>query len=283
VVQRREVDANGLTFDVREAGPGDGEPVLLLHGFPETSYMWRGLMAALAENGYHCTAPNMRGYSSGARPEELEAYNYEHLVADVHAIAGAVGFDRYHLIGHDWGAIVGWGVVSDDDSRIASWSALSVPHYRSFAEAVRDDPDEEFYRTILKVLVDPATASGMSADHASAMRAFWTSSVPDEIEHYSSHFADPAALQAALNYYVASRSHARALDGPFEFGPVSTPTLQLWGKDEVAISRGSVDGAAKHMTGPYRRVDLEAGHWLVQEQPDQVRDEILVHLKENAL
>lgn len=278
-----ELAANGFTFTCREARPDDGAPVLLLHGFPETSYMWRGLMASLAENGYRCLAPDMRGYSSGARPAELEAYNYEHLVSDVHAIAEAAGFDRYHLIGHDWGAIVGWAVVCSDDSHIASWTAMSVPHYRSFAEAVRDDPEEEFYRGILKVFVDPDTAAGMSADGAKAMRAFWTSSAPDEIEEYASVFGDPAALQAALNYYVACRSHARALDGPFEFGPVSTPTLFLWGKDDVAIRPMCVDNAARYMTGPYRRVDLDAGHWLVQEQPEQVRDEVLRHLKENAL
>jgi pimeloyl-ACP methyl ester carboxylesterase len=282
-VTTREIAANGLTFSAREAGPDDGEPVLLLHGFPETSYMWRGLMAVLAENGYHCIAPNMRGYSSGARPEELEAYNYEHLVADVHAIADAVAFDRYHLIGHDWGAIVGWGVVAHDAPKVASWTALSVPHYRSFAEAVRDDPEEEFYRGLLVNFVDPNTAPQLSADGAAPMRVFWTSSAPDEIDDYVSVFAQDGALQSALNYYVACDKHARALDGPFEFGPVDTPTLLLWGKDDIAIRPMSVDGAAKYMTGPYRRVDLGAGHWLVQEQPDQVRDEILAHLKENAL
>jgi pimeloyl-ACP methyl ester carboxylesterase len=282
-VERRELDARGLTFSVREAGPPDGEPVLLLHGFPETSHMWIGLMEALAENGYRCLAPDMRGYSSGARPEGADNYHYEELVADVFAMADAAGFDRFHLIGHDWGAIVGWAVVCTDDSRIASWSALSVPHYRSFAEAVRDDPEEEFYRGLLVNFVGPDMAPALSANGAEPMRVFWTSSAPDEIDDYISVFAQPGALQAALNYYVACAKHARALDGPVTFGTVSTPTLFLWGKDDVAIRPMSVDGAAKYMSGPYRRVDLEAGHWLVQEQPEQVRDEILAHLKEHAL
>jgi pimeloyl-ACP methyl ester carboxylesterase len=279
----REIEARGLTFVARETGSEGGEPVLLLHGFPETSYMWRGLMASLSDAGYHCLAPNMRGYSPGARPTDVEAYNYEEVGADVGAIAEAAGFDRFHLIGHDWGALAGWCALSIDPSRIQSWTSMSVPHYRSFAEAVRDDPEEEFYRGLLKAFVDPNTAPGLSADGAAGMRAFWTSSAEDEIEDYASVFGDPGALQAALNYYVACRSHARALDGSFEFGPVATPTLLLWGKDDVAIRPTSVDGAAQYMTGPYRRVDLDAGHWLVQEKPDQVRDEILVHLKENAL
>jgi pimeloyl-ACP methyl ester carboxylesterase len=282
-VEERELAANGMTFSVREAGPPDGEPVLLLHGFPETSHMWIGLMSALAENGYRCAAPNMRGYSSGARPEGAENYHYEILASDVFAIADALGFERFHLIAHDWGSIVGWAVLSVDDSRIASFSTLSIPHYRSFAEAVRDDPEEEFYRGLLVNFVDPNTAPALSQNDAGGMRVFWTSHAPEEVDDYVSVFKEPYALQAALNYYVACDKHARALDGPVAFGPVSTPTLLLWGKDDIAVRQRMVDGGAKYMSGPYRRVDLDAGHWVIQEQPDQVRDEILAHLKENAL
>jgi pimeloyl-ACP methyl ester carboxylesterase len=282
-VTTRDLAANGFTFTARETGSDDGEPVLLLHGFPETSHMWTGLMSSLAENGYHCVAPNMRGYSSGARPEGADNYHYEILVSDVFAIADALGFDRFHLIAHDWGAIVGWAVLSKDDARIASFTSLSIPHYRSFAEAVRDDPEEEFYRGLLVNFVDPNTAPALSADGATGMRVFWTSHTEDEIDDYVSVFAQPYALQGALNYYVACDKHARALDGPVEFGPVSTPTLLLWGKDDVACRQAMVDGGAKYMSGPYKRVDLEAGHWIIQEQPDQVRDEILPFLKENAL
>ena len=279
----RELEANGMTFDVREAGPPDGDPVLLLHGFPETNHMWLGLMESLAENGYRCVAPNMRGYSSGARPEGAEHYHYEILVSDVFAIADALGFDRFHLIAHDWGSIVGFAVLSVDDSRVASYTTLAVPHYRSFAEAVRDDPEEELYRGLLNNFVDPNTAPTLSANDAVAMRAFWTSHAPEEVEDYVSVFKQPYALQAALNYYVACDKHARALDGPVAFGPVSTPTLLLWGSDDIAIRPASVDGAAKYHSGPYKRVDLEAGHWVIQEQPDRVRDEVLAFLKEHAL
>lgn len=282
-MEPRTVAANGMTFDVREAGPPDAEPVLLLHGFPETSHMWIGLMTSLAENGYRCAAPNMRGYSPGARPEGAEHYHYEILVSDVFAIVDALGFDRFHLIAHDWGSIVGWAVLSTDDSRVASYTTLSVPHYRSFAEAVRDDPEEELYRGLLVSFVDPNTAPTLSANDAVAMRAFWTSHPPEEIEDYVSVFKQPYALQAALNYYVACDKHARALEGPVAFGPVSTPTLLLWGKDDVAIRSSAADGAERYMAGPYKRVDLDAGHWVIQERPEQVTAEVLAFLKEHAL
>ena len=107
-IETGEVRANGMVFTCRRAGPATGEPVILLHGFPETSHMWSGLLPALAAAGYRCIAPDQRGYSEGARPEGVEHYATTALVADVLAIADAEGFDRFHLIGHDWGAVVGW-------------------------------------------------------------------------------------------------------------------------------------------------------------------------------
>ena len=100
----RDVGANGLTFRCREAGVG-GEPVLLLHGFPETSHMWVRLMGELSDKGYHCLAPDQRGYSPGARPADVADFGYPQLAADTLGIAKAAGFDRFHLVAHDWGAL----------------------------------------------------------------------------------------------------------------------------------------------------------------------------------
>lgn len=278
--ERRRLEANGLTFDLRESGPTDGEPVLLLHGFPETSRMWEGLMESLAHDGKRCAAPNLRGYSAGARPTGAEHYRYEALVADVFGIADALGFEQFHLVAHDWGAGVAWALLATDGSRVASFTSLSIPHYRAFAEAVRDDPDEEAYRRMMDSFLRPGAAEALAADSCAGLRTAWTSHTADEIDDYVSVFSEPGALQAALNYYIACDRHARALDGPLEFGPVSTPTLLLWGTEDFAIRRRSVDAAEAYMTGAYRRVDLDAGHWVVQEQPDRVNAEISAFLAE---
>ncbi|MEX2394686.1 MAG: alpha/beta hydrolase, partial [Actinomycetota bacterium] len=145
------------------------------------------------------------------------------------------------------------------------------------------DPEEELYRGLLKGLVDPNTAGFMSANGAEALKAAWTDASETEIEDYCSVFGDVDAMQAAMNYYVACRSHARALDGPLTFGDVSTPTLLLWGKNDLYIRPTSLELAKPFMKGSYRVVELDAGHWLIQEREDEVRDEILTHLKENPL
>jgi pimeloyl-ACP methyl ester carboxylesterase len=274
------IEAGGMTYRARESG--EGEPVMLLHGFPETSAMWAGLMSSLGGEGYHCVAPDQRGYSPGARPADVDAYRYEDLGGDVFRFADALGWDRFHLIGHDWGAGAGWCALAIDESRIASWTAMSVGHYRAFAEAVRDDPDEEPYRAFLNGM--NADLPGlMAANDCAVMRGVWAGP-PEEIDDYVSVFRDPAAFEAALNWYHASRMHMRCLeDDSFTFGPVSTPTLLLWGKNDPYVRTQSVDRAADHMSGPYRRVDLDAAHWLIQERPDECRTEILRHLKENAI
>ena len=282
-MQMRDIEANGLTFRCRETG--DGEPVMLLHGFPETSHMWIRLMGELADAGYHCLAPDQRGYSPGACPDDVDAYRYEELGGDVLAIARAAGFDRFHLVGHDWGAGAGWCVLAIDPSPIQSWTAMSVAHMKAFAQAVEDDPEEELYRGFLAALGDLSTAEGMAADDCAGLRAgAWTSSSPDEVAEYVSVFRDPKTMQAAINWYVAGRMHKRLLDDPsFELGEIKSPTLLLWGRNDPYCRRMSVDLAEPYMKGPYRVVELEAGHWLIQEAYEQVRDEILKHLSANAL
>ncbi|MEA3055414.1 MAG: hypothetical protein QOD30_846, partial [Actinomycetota bacterium] len=127
------------TFEARVAGPDDGEPVLLLHGFPQTSYSWRAQLEALGAAGYRAIAPDQRGYSPGARPTEVEAYAIEHLVADVVGMADALGLERFDLVGHDWGAAVAWATAITRPDRVRSLAALSVPHPDAFRRALQGE------------------------------------------------------------------------------------------------------------------------------------------------
>ncbi len=248
--------------------------------------MWEPLMTTLAEAGYHCLAPDQRGYSAGARPADVDAYGYPQLAGDVLAIARAAGFDRFHLIAHDWGACVSWGVLSADPGRVASYVAMSIPHYRAFARAVWEDPVEELYRGFLELFTadDRAAELVMEADDFAGLRAAWAAHDPGEVDDYLSVFRQPGALTAALNWYRASRAHRRALDdGSFVFGAVDTPTTLIWGRDDPYVRRMSVDLATEYMTGPYRVVELDAGHWLVQEQPDAVTAAVVEHLARHRI
>ena len=124
-----QIRARGVSFRARVAGlGGDGPALLLLHGFPETSIMWDPLIEAAEPAGFRVVAFDQRGYSPLARPDGVDAYRLPELVADVFAVADAVGFERFHLVGHDWGAIVGWRAAGQDRERILSFASLSIPH-----------------------------------------------------------------------------------------------------------------------------------------------------------
>jgi len=285
MIEIRDIEANGMTFRCRVAGDG-GEPVVLLHGFPETSHMWTELMPRLAEAGYHCLAPDQRGYSPGARPHGVESYNYRALVSDVFALADAMAFGRFHLIGHDWGALVGWAALGVDEAkRIASYTSLSIPHALAFARAVYDDPEEEPYRQILGMLLTEGVFETMvQQNNGAALRGAYTHSTPEEIDEYIAVLSAPGAMKAAASWYRASRAHKRSVeDADAPFGPVTAPSLLIWGKDDAYVRRMSIDLAPEYMRGPYRVVELDGGHWIAQEHPERVASEAIAHLSGNPI
>jgi pimeloyl-ACP methyl ester carboxylesterase len=271
-IRTRQITARGFTFDALEAG-SDGEPVLLLHGFPDTSLEWAGLMPVLAAAGYHCLAPDQRGYSPGARPAEVDAYKYEELVADAFAFGSELG-ERFHLIAHDWGANIAWLMLQKDPSRIASYTSLAVPHYQVWARAVYNDPDMAGYLSMLNTWMTPG--KGEAFWTASAMRNMWTAKPADLREATIAHMTEPGAMTAALNWYRASDGHKAVLN---DFAPweVDVPTLLIFGSDD--IGQNTVTDTKALMTGFFRVVQPKGGHFIVDEQPQIVADETLAHLR----
>jgi pimeloyl-ACP methyl ester carboxylesterase len=277
MITTREIQARGFTFRALEAGSG-GEPVLLLHGFPETSLMWTDVMTALAGAGYHCLAPDQRGYSPGARPAEVDAYSYEELAADVLALGRSMG-ERFHLVGHDWGAILCWVTAAIDPSPLASLTAMSIPHYAAWARCVYDDPAMQFYRDRLlgTWMEEGAGEASISPDW---LRTIWAAKPQDRAEEEIARLTEPGAITAALNWYRASRGHKRALED-FEIGPVSVPTLLICSTDEA--KGRPVQDAAPLMTGEYRVAALEGTHFIVDDQPQRVAEETIAHLRAHPI
>lgn len=266
---------------MRVAGRDDGDPVMLLHGFPETSIMWEDLMIRLAEAGYRCAAPNQRGYSAGARPEAIQAYAGNELVADVFALADALGWERFHLVAHDWGAAVGWQALQHAPSRIVSFSALSIPHYRAFAESSWEDAETADYRGFLELVLGPEGAAerALSQSDMAGLRSTWVGDART-IEDYVETLSQPSALRSVLAWYRASQGHRSILQSlPDASETISVPTVVIWGRRDLYVHRGAVDRAARFMAGPYHVVELDAGHWLAQEAGPQVLAAVLSHLE----
>lgn len=130
------------TFDALAAGPEGGPAALLLHGLPECAEQWEHQLAALARAGYRAVAFDQRGYSPGVRPAGVGGYGPEELIGDVLAVADALGWPRFDLVGHDWGSAVAWMTAAADPGRLRSLTAVSTPHGAALVQALRDDPDQ---------------------------------------------------------------------------------------------------------------------------------------------
>src|ERR687892_2466654 len=126
-VRSTQITVGAHTFDALADGPDDAELVLLLHGFPQTSASWREQIEALAAAGHRAVAPDQRGYSPNARPTDVAAYAMPELVGDVLELADALGAERFHLVGHDWGGAGAGRGAGRPPGRPPSPSGLPAP------------------------------------------------------------------------------------------------------------------------------------------------------------
>lgn len=277
-IEIKELSANGMTFRCRVCGlENSGEPVILLHGFPETSHMWEGVLISLASQGYRCLAPDQRGYSPGARPKDIADYHITEIASDVIALADAVGFQKFHLVGHDWGAGCGWTVVQLYGDRVNSWSALSVPHMAAFKTAKKTDPDQKqrsWYMDVFQIPIIPEVFFGFAV--ARKPSSLWKST-DEEVADYLTVFKKFDARKATLNWYRANQNSS------IQYDDVFLPTLLIWGNQDNAIGRAGVAMTKQFMQGEYSLIELDAGHTLVQQQFERVNQEILNHIQRHPI
>lgn len=273
-ITRTTIEAGGLVFDARVAGPRGGSPVLLLHGFPESSLEWEAQLVALARAGYRAVAPDLRGYSPGARPPAVSDYALETLAGDVFAIADALGFARFHLVGHDWGAAIAWEVAGEQPERIVSLTAVSVPHPTAFALALANDPDQQAKSTYITFFRQPGVAEQtLLASDAAVLRGIYGDGPASaHADDYVALLSEPGALTAALNYY-------RALGLTSSTGPTTVPTLYVWSTGDTALGRYGAERCGDYVDAPYRfAIIAGVSHWLPEDAADELSALLLEHL-----
>lgn len=275
------ISANGYEFRARVAGSnGDAPTVILLHGFPVTSAMWDPMIMPLVNAGYRVIAFDQRGYSPGARPDEIADYVIPNLVSDVIAIADAVGVDKFHLVGHDWGSAVGWNVVLLHPERVASWTGLSIAHPAAFAEALLNDADQQSRSSYFALFTMPFVPEALfTFNNLLVLQGLYSTMPALEQQEYQAVFSEPYALTSALNWYRAAGEGIGL--SPGLINETSTPTLFIWGNQDEAVGRSAIESQEKYMTGFYREIELDADHWLMATHADEVTAALLEHLNSN--
>ena len=271
-MEELELVVGDLRFRAMAEGPEDGELVLLLHGFPQSWWEWRHQMKALGAAGWRAVAPDQRGYSAGARPEGVDAYHVDRLVEDVLGMADALGVARFHLVGHDWGAIVAWHVAVAAPERLHTLTIVSVPHPAAWARAMVDPTSEQAAKsTYIAGFQAPGAGDGLVADGGVGLRfAFQASGLDDDVEEHVRVLTQPGAVEAALNWYRAFDFTAGSL------GDVEVPTLFVWSTDDIAIAQEGAAWTADHVIGPYRfEVFDGVSHWVPEVAADRLSELLL--------
>ena len=259
------VDARGCTFDVTRRRSDGRRPVLLLHGFPQTAASGTTVVPALHAAGLRTYAPDQRGYSPGARPDEVAAYRLPELVADVVAVLDALGLDAAHVVGHDWGAIVAWALAAWHPDRVRTLTAVSVPHPAAMAHALATDAEQKERSAYIRLFRRPGKAEKvLLADDAAAAAADAARRGEPDAGRGGGRvrrpmLSAPGALTAALNWYRAMRCGDRRV------GPVGVPTTYVWSDGDVAIGRTAAEACARvrhrrlPLRGAARRDALDPG------------------------
>jgi pimeloyl-ACP methyl ester carboxylesterase len=274
------IAANGFLFNLRAKGlQNKGENLILLHGFPESSIMWDTLLAKADSAGYRVIAFDQRGYSPQARPSQIADYQLDKLSSDVLAIANALKFKKFHLVGHDWGAAVGWATVMKAPARIKSWSALSIPHLKTFFEAVLNDPEQQKRSAYFRFFQKPNEAEqAFLSNEQAGLKKMLANLPPHHLQTYLRIFAEPGAFTAALNWYRAMNIEKTVLDSRFT-KPIICPTLFIWGTQDVVVNPAIIPQQKKLIIADYQELSLDCDHAIIQSKPQEVCKAILHRVK----
>jgi len=276
-IEHQVLRLGAFDFDIDLAGPASGPLVLLLHGFPETSRMWVPLMERLAAEGFHCLAPDQRGYSPGARPDDVAQYSVDKLGDDVLAIADAMGFSEFHLVGHDWGSGVGWGLALARPERILTWTSLSIPHIAAFGAAIANDPDQQQRSSYMLLFRTPWLSEQLFAfNRLNLMRSvIYAEHHQRQVDEYLALFREPGAITAALNWYRATSPE------DLESLSMTRPVLFIWGNQDPAVGRAAVDGQRPYLPDDYRELELDAGHGLMETHAEVIVAAVIAFVEDH--
>jgi pimeloyl-ACP methyl ester carboxylesterase len=268
---------DGLVFDVRDGGPADGDPVVLLHGFPQDSAAWTAVAGDLHAAGLRTLAPDQRGYSPGARPPARTAYRLRELTADVLALLDAAELGSAHVVGHDWGGIVGWALAAWHPERVRTLTSLSVPHPTAMAKAfvTSDQALRSYYMALFQVPVLPEWAL-LAVGGEPLRRVFLRGDLPPDVaDHYVERMRQPGALSGALAWY-----RALPLDARDPVGRVRVPTLHVWSTGDAFLGRAATEQTRRFVDAPYRLEVLEGvPHWIPELAPDRVAELVTEHVR----
>ena len=284
--------STGIELDVVDIGPRDAPALIFLHGFPESHRTWRHQLPHFADR-FRCIAPDQRGYRGSSKPQDVASYTPDQLIADIFAMADALGVGEFTIVGHDWGGAIAWGVALGGQpgglhpawaGRVTRAVIANAPHPAIFQRLLATNADQRAASQYIRTFRDPAS-DAIIADHgiagllAHAFAGLVPSGgiqPPDEIARLLKDWEDRDACRAMINWYRASPVTVPAMDEPYDAPPavpfptLAIPTLVVWALDDVALPPCNLDGI-EELVPDVTIVEVSGcGHFVPWEAPDAV-------------
>jgi pimeloyl-ACP methyl ester carboxylesterase len=263
---RAETGEAGIEYEVT----GTGRPVILLHGFPDSGRLWRHQVPALADAGFRVIVPDLRGYGRSDKPGAAGAYAFPSLVADVMAVLSDAGAERAHVVGHDWGAALGWVFASLVPDRVGHLAVLSVGHPSTFRRTF-EQREKSWYMLLFQF---PGVAEQWLSGNDWANFRSWARH-PDA-EAVITELEATGSLTPGLNWYRANVPPESWIAPPVVLPAVRAPTMGIWSSGDMALTETQMTDSAQSVAGPWRYERIDGpGHWVQLEAPDKVNELLL--------
>lgn len=289
-IRHDRIDVGRLSLHVASAG--SGRIVILLHGFPEFWFTWRNQVDALVDAGFAAVMPDLPGYNLSDKPKGVGAYAPARICADIEALIRAVAGDEpVALVGHDWGAAIGWQILERRRTRLSHFAALSVPHPASVIRAALTSPRQLLNFSYQYFFQIPALPERLlRAREFAVLRTFLPrvavrhdAFTADDLELYVEAWSRPGALRAAVNYYRAlyRTNPFRSATGGAASGAFPRAML-IWGENDHIFIRRAVEGSRRHVPALDIVYVPEAGHFVHLDNPPAVNDLLIGFLRTDA-
>jgi pimeloyl-ACP methyl ester carboxylesterase len=280
MVRPRPAAPGPVRLHVQDQGAdeGAGEPVLLLHGWPDDHTLWRDQVAALTAAGHRAIAPDLRGFGASDKPADVSEYGMLHVVADLLGVLDRLDLPAVHVVGHDWGGAIGCTLAALAPRRVSSLSCLAVGHPGAIRSAGWEQREKSWYMLLFQF---PGLAERwLSQDDFANLRAWGRHPRIDEVV---ARLREPGALTAGLGLYRAVLPPESLLGPAPALPPIMAPTMGIWGTEDFALTERSMTGTEQYVAGEWRYERIEgAGHWMMLDAPDTVSSLLLDFIGSHA-
>jgi pimeloyl-ACP methyl ester carboxylesterase len=261
----RRMRGDGVTLAVQDEG--EGQPVVLLHGFPDSHHLWRHQVEPLNRAGMRVIAPDLRGFGESDKPEAIEDYAITKSVADMVAVLDQLEIDKAHVVGHDFGAPVAWALAAFVPDRVEKLVAMSVGHPSAFAQRTIRQREASWYQLLFQF--EGIAEELLARDDWRLLRE-WLRNDGDT-DRYIEELSQPGALTAGLNWYRANLHPKRELEQRPPLPKIAADTLGLWSSGDHYLTEDRMVASGEFVAGAWRYERIEdASHWMQLDEPEQV-------------